>query len=63
MEVFWGMQGHFFGKRLEMGEKSTAESKLVAGISESIGNPLQSMEIIWHFIVTEIMEIDKGTHW
>lgn len=53
------MQGHFFGKRLEMGEKST---KLVAGISESIGNPLQSMEIIWHFIVTEIMEIDKGTH-
>lgn len=56
------MQGHFFGKRLEMGEKSTAESKLVAGISESIGNPLQSMEIIWHFIVTETMEIDKGTH-
>lgn len=45
-----------------MGEKSIAESKLVAGSSESIGNLLQRMEIIWHFIVTEIMEIDKGTH-
>lgn len=56
------MQGHFFGKKLEMGEKIIAESKMVAGSSESTGNPLQSMEIIWHFIVTEIMEIDKGTH-